>query len=196
MTTKTDRTKRHGRTRLAFHASRIIIDIGVLLTMGAMSLPFVTSEMGNRNSIDADALPAILLLLPIFVITMIPDQSRPVPTPLGWLSLIFGIAAFPYTIVKFIDAATLADTLGGEVGLGARLLVFGTFTTLIGIGVGLGRSLLRLPQGGTYPAKPEPRSGTPASAAPTRRPKTAAAESAARRTPEQRPGREGPRRSE
>jgi hypothetical protein len=139
-------------TQLAFHASRIIIDVGVLIALGAMSLPFVESPNGSRDSIAADALPALLLLIPIFLITLIPDHTRPVPGPLGWISLVLGIAAFPYAIVKFLDASTVAETLGGTVGLGARLLVFGTFVTLLGIGVGLARSLLHLPSGGSYPA--------------------------------------------
>jgi hypothetical protein len=138
-------------TRLAFHASRIIIDVGVLIALGAMSLPFVEAPTGARDSISADALPALLLLVPIFLITLIPDHTRPVPGPLGWVPLVLGIAAFPYAIVKFVDAVTVADTVGGTVGLGSRLLVFGTFVTLLGIGVGLARRLLRLPSGGSYP---------------------------------------------
>ncbi len=145
------RTRREP-TQLAFHASRIIIDVGVLIALGAMSLPFVESPAGSRDSISADALPALLLLIPIFLMTLIPDHTRPIPSPLGWFSLVLGIAAFPYAIVKFLDASTVADTVGGNVGFGARLLVFGTFVTLLGIGVGLARGLLHLPSGGSYPA--------------------------------------------
>ena len=36
--------------------------------------------------------------------------------------------------MKYLDAANLAATLGGNVGFGARLLIFGTFVTLAGIG--------------------------------------------------------------
>jgi hypothetical protein len=139
-------------TRLAFHASRIIIDAGVLIALGAMSLPFVEGPGRTVSSIDADALPALLLLIPIFLITLIPDHTRPVPNPLGWLALVLGVAAFPYSIVKFLDSSTIAETIGGSVGLGARLLVFGTFATVLGIAVGLARNMLRLPTGGTYPA--------------------------------------------
>jgi hypothetical protein len=158
-----------------------------------MSLPFVSVGDVDRSSVVADALPALYLLAPIFLITLIPDHSRPVPTPLGWLSLVLGVAAFPYSVVKYIDASTVAETLGGSVGLGARLLVFGTFVTLIGIAVGLARNLLRLPNRGTYPARePEPAAKAPAPAAPARRPATEAAQersSAPRadRTPRPRP---------
>lgn len=150
-------------TQLAFHASRIIIDVGVLISLGAMSLPFVETPTATRDSISADALPALLLLIPIFLITLIPDHTRPIPGPLGWIALVLGIAAFPYAIVKFLDASTVADTVGGTVGLGARLLVFGTFVTLLGIGVGLARRLLHLPSGGSYPATRPPvqRAGRP-----------------------------------
>jgi hypothetical protein len=156
-------------TQLAFHASRIIIDVGVLISLGAMSLPFVEAPNGTRDSISADALPALLLLIPIFLITLIPDHTRPVPGPLGWIALVLGIAAFPYAIVKFLDATTVADTVGGTVGLGARLLVFGTFVTLLGIGVGLARGLLHLPSGGSYPAvRPPVQRAAPPSSSPQR----------------------------
>lgn len=144
-------TEERQPTQLAFHASRIIIDVGVLLALGAMSLAFVESPNGDRSSLEADALPALLLLIPIFLITLIPDHTRPIPNPLGWPALVLGTAAFPYAIVKFLDTTTLAETLEGTVGLGARLLVFGTFVTVLGIAVGLARNLLRLPTGGTYP---------------------------------------------
>ena len=143
-------------TRLAFHASRIVIDIGVLLVLGAMSLPFVTSGQDDLSAMTADAFPALLLVIPIFVITLLPDHTRPLPTPLGWPAMVLALAAFPYAIVKFLDAATIADTMGGEVATGARILVFGTFVTVAGLAIGLARTLLRLPSGGTYPARPDP----------------------------------------
>ena len=144
---------RPGSSKLAFHASRIIIDTGVLIAMAAMSMPFVTTDGADRSSVATDALPVIILLAPVFLITMIPDHSRPMPTSLGWLSMILGIAAFPYAVVKYLDAGALAETLGGRIGFGARLLIFGTFVTIVGIGVGLARNLLRLPSGGTYPGR-------------------------------------------
>jgi len=186
-------------TRLAFHASRIIIDTGVLIALGAMSLPFVEGQGRTVSSIDADALPALLLLIPIFLITLIPDHTRPVPNPLGWLALVLGVAAFPYSIVKFLDSSTIAETIGGSVALGARLLVFGTFVTVLGITVGLARNMLRLPTGGTYPAsRPVPRitRSRPAAASrpssvPTKDPEPAPSRSTEpeARSEEQEPGR-------
>jgi hypothetical protein len=143
-------------TRLAFHASRIVIDVGVLLVVGAMSLPFVSAEGFGQRAVAADALPALLLVLPIFVITLLPDQTRPVPTALGWVSLLLAATALPYALVKYLDASTLAGTLNGSVGMGARVLVLGAFVTLAGIVLGLIRSLLHLPVAGTYPTHPEP----------------------------------------
>ncbi|MEX0826574.1 MAG: hypothetical protein WD184_07510 [Acidimicrobiia bacterium] len=140
-------------TTLAFHASRIVIDVGVLLAMASLSFEFVTSPSGNRTALQADALPAVALLLPIFLITLLPDHTRPLPRPLSWASLVLGLAAFPYAIVKHLDASVLADTLGGSVGIGARLLVFGTFVTLVGIGIGLTRTFLGLPTG-AHPSRP------------------------------------------
>jgi len=150
-------------TRLAFHASRIVIDVGVLLVLGAMSLPFVSAEDFGQRAVAADALPALLLVLPIFVITLLPDQTRPVPTAFGWLSLLLALTALPYAVVKYLDASTLAGTLGGSVGMGARILVFGAFVTLAGIVLGLIRNLLGLPVAGTYPARPEPTAAEAAS---------------------------------
>ena len=143
-------------TRLAFHASRIVIDAGVLLVLAAMSLPFVTAEDFGQRAVAADALPALLLILPIFVITLLPDHTRPIPTALGWLSLLLAATALPYAVVKYFDASTLAGTLRGGVGMGARILVLGAFVTLGGIVLGLVRNFLGLPAAGTYPARPEP----------------------------------------
>jgi hypothetical protein len=156
--------QRRANTTLAFHASRIVIDVGVILVMAAMSLPFVQADTGNRSSVAADALPALILVLPIFAITLIPDHTRPIPRPLGWASLVLGLAAFPYAVVKFFDAGVLADTLGGTVGMGARLLVFGTFVVVAGIAVGLTRLAMNLPSGGT----PGARTTTPRPTAPVR----------------------------
>jgi hypothetical protein len=157
-------------TTLAFHASRIVIDVGVLLAMASLSFAFVTSPSGDRTALQADALPAVVLLLPIFLITLLPDHTRPLPRPLSWASLVLGLAAFPYAIVKHLDASVLADTLGGSVGIGARLLVFGTFVTLVGIGIGLTRTFLGLPTG-AHPSRPR----TPEAA----RPRPAPAENTA-----------------
>ncbi len=150
-------------TRLAFHASRIVIDLGVLIVLGSMSLPFITAEAGDRTAIAADALPALLLVIPVFAVTMIPDHSRPLPAPLGWLSLVLAVAALPYAVVKYLDAGNVANTIGGEVGLGAKLLVFGTLVVVAGIVIGLARSLLRLPSGGMNPAPAQPRAAAPPS---------------------------------
>jgi len=136
-------------TTLAFHASRIVVDVGVLIVMLGMSLPFVTTPTGNRSSMILDALPTVALLAPIFLITLIPDHTRPIPRVLGWVSLVLGLAAFPYAVVKYLDSSVLARTLGGGVGMGARLLVLGCFVTLVGIVIGLTRSFLGLEAGGT-----------------------------------------------
>ena len=34
------------------------------------------------------AFPALLLVLPIFAVTLIPDHSRPLPSVLGWLAMV------------------------------------------------------------------------------------------------------------
>lgn len=137
------------QTTLAFHASRIVIDVGVLLAMAAMSLPFITSDLGDRSALDADALPAVLLLLPVFLVTLIPDHTRPIHPAAAWASLAFGLAALPYAIVKLLDAGILADTLDGSLGLGAYLLIVAVIVTIVGIGIGLFRDLRGLPSGGT-----------------------------------------------
>jgi len=142
-------SRRPAPTTLAFHASRIVVDVGVLIVMLGMSLPFVTTSGGNRSSMILDALPTVALLAPIFLITLIPDHTRPIPRVLGWVSLVLGLAAFPYAVVKYLDSTVLARTLGGGVGMGARLLVFGSFVTLVGIVIGLTRSFLGLEAGGT-----------------------------------------------
>ena len=162
----TDRSTRRPQTTLAFHSSRIVVDIGVLVVMAAMSLPHLSTAAGDRTAVQMDTLPALLLVIPIFVITLIPDHSRPIPTALGWPALILGLAAFPFSIVKYLDTSVLADTLDGDVAIGARILVLGTFVTVVGIAIGLARSMLRLPTGGAYPTARQ--AATKAASAPRR----------------------------
>ena len=81
---------RTGPTELAFHASRIIIDAGVLIVMAAMSMPFVTSEGANRIRWPPTRSPSSCCWHPIFLITMIPNHARPIPMALGWASLVLG----------------------------------------------------------------------------------------------------------
>jgi hypothetical protein len=104
------------------------------------------------------------LVAPIFVVTLIPDHTRPLPRPAAWAALVVGLAAFPYAVVKYVDATVLADTLGGSLGLGARLLVFGNFVVLIGIAIGLTRAWMGLASGGSptrIAAKPLRAEGSP-----------------------------------
>lgn len=168
-------------TRLAFHASRIIIDIGVLLVLGAMSLPFVAAEGFRQQAMAADALPALLLVLPVFVVTLLPDHTRPLPPAFAWASLGLAATALPYALVKYLDASTVAGTVRGSVGMGARLLVLGAFVTLAGIVLGLIRNWLGLPAAGSYPAR---RSTAPApSSAPAKPVTPPAGRSSPSRTP-------------
>lgn len=161
------RRVRTGPSTLAFHVSRIVTDAGMLVAMAAMSMPFVTTDGADKGAVAADALPVILLLAPAFVFTLIPDHSRPVPAPLGWVSLGLGLAALPFAVVKYLDATTLADTLGGSVGFGARLLVLGTLITLAGIALGLARTLLHLtPRSTDGPRRPSPAARRPQAGVP------------------------------
>ena len=145
----TERQPAPTTTTLAFHSSRIVVDVGVLIVMFAMSRSFVSAPSGNRSSLALDALPALLLVAPIFVITLIPDHTRPIPRTLGWAALVLGLAAFPFAIVKYLDSSVLASTLGGSVGIGSWLLVIGTLVTVAGIAIGLTRSAMGLISGGT-----------------------------------------------
>lgn len=114
-----------------------------------MSMTFVISSTGDRSALDADAFPVVILLLPIFAVTLIPDHTRPLHPLAAWVSLALGLAALPYALVKMFDAGILADTLDGSVGFGARLMVIGCVVVLVGIGIGLYRNLRGLPAGGT-----------------------------------------------
>lgn len=130
-------------SRLAFDVSRIVVDVGALLVLGAMSLPFVTAEGFRQRAVAGDGLLALLLVAPIFVMTMLPDQSRPLPRPLALASLLLAGAALPYAAVKYLDASTLAGTVQGSVAMGARVLVMGVFTVLVGLVLGLIRARLQ-----------------------------------------------------
>ena len=130
------------------------------MVLGAMSLPFVHAPTGARSALTMDALPTLLLVLPVFALTLIPDRARPLPQVLGWAALVLGLAALPYAAVKLIDASIVAETLDGSVGVGAYMLLLGALVTVAGIAVGLIRSALGLPSGGN-PAisKRSPRRG-------------------------------------
>lgn len=136
-------------SQLAFHASRIVIDVGVLLVLGAMSVPFVTTAGGSRSAMELDALPTLLLLAPIFAVTLLPDHTRPLPRPVAFAALLLGLLAFPYSLLKYLDATVLARTLGGSLGLGSRMLVFGCFVVLVGIAIGLTRAWMGLASAGS-----------------------------------------------
>ena len=114
-----------------------MIDAGVIIVMFAMNLPFVEATSGDRSSVISDALPALLLLLPSFAATVIPNHARPLPPPVAWGAIALGLAAFPYSLLKFVDASVVADSVGGSVGLGGRLLVFGVVVNLMGLTLGL-----------------------------------------------------------
>ena len=124
-------------TRLAFHLSRIVADAGVLLVLGAMSLPFVTADGFEQRALAGDALPVLLLVAPIFLMTLLPDQSTPLPRPLTWVALFLAPAALALAVIKYFDAATLADSLPGSVGIGPKVLVMGAFIVLGGVVLGL-----------------------------------------------------------
>ncbi|HLE39068.1 MAG TPA: hypothetical protein VJA44_05380 [Acidimicrobiia bacterium] len=176
-------------TTLAFHASRIVTDLGVLLILASMNLTYVTAPGGDRTAMALDALPALLLVAPIFIVTLLPDHTRPLPRPVAWGALVLGLVAFPYAIVKYLDAVVLADTLDGTLGLGVRLLVFGAFVTIVGIVIGLTRSWMGLPSGGSptrRTAVPTARRG-PAPDAPAVSRAEASRPRPARAVPEQNP---------
>jgi hypothetical protein len=161
-------------SRLALHISRIVVDAGVLLVLGSMSLPFVTAEAFRQRAVAGDALPALFLVVPVFIMTLLPDQSRPLPAPLAWASLALAGAALPYTVVKYLDASTLAGTLQGTVGIGARILVMGTFVVLAGLALGLIRGLFHTPEAAPFPDE-EAAGALASTAAPSRaRPASAA----------------------
>jgi hypothetical protein len=141
-------TRTSTTTTLALHASRIVIDVGVLMVLGAMSLPFVTTAAGNRTAMELDALPALLLVAPIFLMTMLPDQTRPLPRPVSYGALLLGLIAFPYALLKYLDSVVLSRTLDGGLGLGVRMLVFGTFVVVAGIAIGLTRAFMGLATSG------------------------------------------------
>jgi hypothetical protein len=138
----TRRTSSRGRSRhpladLAFHPSRIVICLGLILVLGAMSLSFVGGEGVRRDSIQADALPCLLLLLPAFVASLLPNRAAPVDSRPGWIALAAATTAFAYSLVVEFSATAQASSLGGSTGAGGLLLLFGTLVTAGGAGLGL-----------------------------------------------------------
>jgi hypothetical protein len=150
------REHRRVRSNLAFHVSRVVIGAGLLIVMVAMNLPFVTVSGGTlRDAMSADALPVLLLLAPVFLATLIPDHTRPLPDVIAWPALGLAAVALPLAVVKYLGAANLAATLGGGVGFGARLLVFGALVVATGVALGLALSILGVPVS-THRGRPVP----------------------------------------
>lgn len=164
-------------SRLAFDVSRIVIDLGALLVLAAMSLPFVTAEGFHQRSLAGDGLVALLLVAPVFVMTVLPDQSRPLPRPLAWVSLGLAGVALPYAVLKYLDASTLAGRLQGSVGMGVRVLVVGASLVLAGLVFGMVRAHFRPAEAAPEPdpaqapaARPRAASTRVPAPAPTRAP--------------------------
>jgi hypothetical protein len=122
---------------LALHPSRITVCLGLILVLGAMSLPFVAGEGLRRDSLQADALPALLLLLPALVISLLPDLGAPVRSRSAWVALAGATTAFAYSLVVELNAAAQASSLGAGTGAGGLLLAFGTLVTATGVALGL-----------------------------------------------------------
>jgi len=142
--------------RLAFEASRVVVALGFLLAFGALSLPFVSAEGFRQPSVAGDGLISLLLLAPVFAMTLVPAHRHPLPRPLAWASLALTAVALPYTVLKYLDAATLAATLRGSVGAGARLLVVGACIMPAGLVLGLIRVRLYPPPAASQAAAVHP----------------------------------------
>ena len=171
MDRNTNPRARTGPSTLAFHVSRIVIDVGVLIVLAAMSMSFVTFADGSRDSVAADALPVLLLLVPLVLTTLLPDHSRPILAPLAWGGMALSLVALPLAVVKYLDAANLASTLGGSVGFGARLLVLGAFVSMAGVALSLAGPMLSQSGGssGRRPARPAAATPGRSRAAPSRK---------------------------
>jgi hypothetical protein len=128
---------RHRLADLAFHPSRIAIGLGLILVLGAMSLSFVGGAGIRRDSIQADALPSLLLVLLAFAISLLPDRRTPVRSLQAWLALAGATTAFAYSVVVELDAVAQASSLGSGPGAGGLLLIFGTLVAAAGATLGL-----------------------------------------------------------
>jgi hypothetical protein len=122
-----------------------------MIALGSMSLPFAYGAEGARSSLALDAVPVLVLLVPVFAFTMVPDHSRPMPRLAGFVAAGLLAVAVPYSLVTLLDAVVLAGSLGGSVGPGPWLLLAGCLVTAGGVAFGLlprragGRGRLRRP---------------------------------------------------
>lgn len=187
-----DRPAKPATSILAFHVTRIVIDVGVLLVLGSMSLDFVSGPAGNHSAMDLDALPALLLVTPAFLATLLPRHTRPLPRPVSWAALTLALAALPYAIVKYLDAGVLAETVSGSLGPGVRLLVFGTLVVTAGVAVGLSRMWRNPAAAAARPVPPPSRREAPHAVAQSASPAAPQPSSRPEAPPRPRPARAAP----
>jgi hypothetical protein len=124
-------------SKLAFHPHRIVICVGSLLALGSMSLPYVRLAGTERGALALDTLPVLILLVPIVVMTMVPDHASALPRTAGLVAAALALLALPLSVVKLLDSVVLAETLEGAVGPGPWALVVGCLTVAAGIALGL-----------------------------------------------------------
>jgi len=131
-------SSRDANPTLAFHPYRIVVGVGVLLLLGALSLAFVNSSTARPWRL-ADGVVLLSLVLPIFVLTVIPDRSQPLPRLASLVGAGFLAFALPYAIVKVLDAAVLAGSLSGAAGFGPWLALVAILIVAAGVGLSLRR---------------------------------------------------------
>lgn len=142
-------SSRDADATLAFHPYRIVIGVGVLLLLGALSLAFVSASSAARPWRLADGIVLLGLVVPIFVLTIIPDRGQPLPRLASLVGAGFLALALPYAIVTVLDAAILAGSLRGSAGLGPWIAL----VAILVVGTGVALSFFRP---GAPPPPPPP----------------------------------------
>lgn len=118
---------------LAVHPHRIVIDAGVLVALAGLSLSFASSGAGGRPWSLRDGLVLLGLLAPLVVLTVLPDRTRPLPSPHRLIAAGLMALAVPYSIVKLLEALTLAGALDGSIGFGPVLVLIGVGAAGVGV---------------------------------------------------------------
>lgn len=133
----TDNTRRDRPRQLALHPHRIVIGVGALIVIGALSLPYLTTPDGPRSRTVTEAIIIVALLAPVFLLILVPDHSRPLNQRLGIAATATGFVGMLFAVVRLLDAHTLARATSGSVGIGPWLLVAGWIVTEAGVVYGL-----------------------------------------------------------
>lgn len=120
------------------HPWRILSVVGLGVAGFSLFITFATFPfVGGVDGIEADAWPALILLLPTAAVAALGDSSEGVAAGLGLPLLLGACAATVFAMVKTADALIATRSITeASMGLGAIGLVVGCLTVVGALALG------------------------------------------------------------